>query len=289
MKKIVVFLVLCSLFVFPLTVKAQTNFYMSDEDIEELDQIKENESNLIAEANQTMFGEEPVKSDEIDYSAAIKIRMGVDIFNNDKLTKDDLDEAVKGADFAWIIPVFSNGRTIQLTIAKGAPVEDDVRSILTSEEIEKLEDKVGKWTVYQASVSNEELNYHTILNNIAINNQLEDVSIYILGGILGYQDGLAIFAPNKGDCLIVPITEAIEFYNSPDEINKEELVHTFNNIKTEINQSQPKEDEMGGKPSASEENPATIRLVALIVIPICVVVIGLTIWNKKWKKGDMNK
>jgi len=99
--------------------------------------------------------QEYIELSDINVSDMYKIYYDVtDIFNKN-IRGEDLIEYLNNSDYFWVLPIFKNNQVYEINFAKGFPLneeavyalDDNGNRILTDEEIQKIKDEVGKWTI----------------------------------------------------------------------------------------------------------------------------------------------
>lgn len=131
----------------------------------------------------------------IDFTRAVKLYVGTDIFSLNTQAKNVILEALEQGPYMWIVPVWIQDTQIMLEIVKGMPLNPDAEPYLTEEQKEKIISQEGKWTVggYTANWCPEYLT--TIQNTLQTQRDCQD---YVLvGGLPGLEKPVALFMDDK--------------------------------------------------------------------------------------------
>ncbi len=157
------------------------DIYALDEDI-----IKELKEIYLLEHPQ---GAEKALADfpSIDYENAIKVYINTGIHNASESDQDVIMEWLDKSDYVWVLPLEYNGVNMQVTLARGESLSEELVNAATEEERERIDNREGNWKVSEIAIGRPD-NYKEQIENLG-----EDFDrVVFVGGIPGVQYPLAL-------------------------------------------------------------------------------------------------
>lgn len=123
----------------------------------------------------------------LQYEQAEKVYIDTGIENQNLVKEDEIRNFLSQCNYVWVIPVEVDGKNIQVTAAKGRPLNPERSKELTEEEREKIKENEGKWEITEVAVREMEP-YARQMENMS--GLMEE---YVLvGGIPGLRMPIAI-------------------------------------------------------------------------------------------------
>lgn len=123
----------------------------------------------------------------LQYEQAEKVYIDTGIENQNLVKEDEIRNFLSQCNYVWVIPVEVDGKNIQVTAAKGRPLNTERSKELTEEEREKIKENEGKWEITEVAVREMEP-YARQMENMS--GLMEE---YVLvGGIPGLRMPIAI-------------------------------------------------------------------------------------------------
>lgn len=136
------------------------------------------------------------KPKDIKFSKAAKIYIDTDIIKIHSKEQDDILNALKDSNYVWVIPIETEDEIYEVTLARGLPLSDDAKAVLTLEEQEEVRNNEGKWHVTSSAEGENTDNY--IEELLDYGEQVQDYSrIIIVGSQPGMQMPIAIGFHNE--------------------------------------------------------------------------------------------
>lgn len=139
---------------------------------------------------------------QLEYEKGVKVYIDTNIINLNTSDREVIQDALSSSNYVWVIPYEKENQYGEVTIARGQPLNEDAKDILTTEEQQYIIDREGKWTVTENSYGVEKTYYDIIMENIDNINECKKVII------VGSQPGLNM-----------PIALALNDSNAPNWIS----------------------------------------------------------------------
>ena len=274
MKKSIMVIVFLICVLVPISAKAETGFVRDVTDEREIAEIKKNVENLLVDMNQMVPLDE--KNLTIDVDKAIKVYVNVELFDQESLTVEELKMKIKGKEFVWLAPIYGENKTYWVTIAKGQEVGEEARQILNQEEIEKLESKVGKWTISEVVESEGKYSYEEALLQVLQANGIQDGKIYMFGGTRGYRELLAVVYQEE-EIQFLPVKNVMDqALVIASEEGEEKMIFSLLEMKEVAEEGMLSDDELGGVGSNSSNHfNYKETLMSVFGIMGCIVIAAL--------------
>ena len=157
------------------------------------------ESEMLERANALYsFGKlnKKMTASDIDYNKAVKIYMDhtESVFNDSMADMEKFRSFLDTAEHIWVLQVSLGNQTVTYTFNIGRPVRDEIRDLLTSEQIEEMEREAGHWKIVKVAWGNgkgdDYKNY--IRKGMAQENLSEELSVVVIGRTPEISQPLAI-------------------------------------------------------------------------------------------------
>ena len=192
----IIMLVLCAAAtVIPLSLFAQNYVTELPEDMDKEYIIER----IVSMADGFIDGLRPVVTrDDVDLSKAYKIYVGGNIF---RLPTNNLSEIVaflEGSHIIYLVPVKIGGDTFVANISRRMPVNDNLRRVLSVEELMEFEERVGTWIVsgMEGYAEGEIENYYERAARVS---GRTDVQPILVGGQPGFRLTIALYPDDAGN------------------------------------------------------------------------------------------
>lgn len=142
--------------------------------------------------------------DDIDYHNAFKIYVGVNLFNIDVDSLNQIPNTFGPDGYIYELPIYVDEDTIIINIAKGRELNKEAE--FTPEEEQNILNNVGKWQVTAVKYyEGETIDYLTELQNI-IGDVAEDA--VLVGGLPHFRYAVALLSDDTGNISgLVPMSE----------------------------------------------------------------------------------
>lgn len=157
----------------------------------DLQEISQMEEEILCWAQGAFESENQNVDLQIEYSRAVKIYIDTNIFENEELTPEILQNILNGAIYIWEVPVqVSEGRYVIVTVSRSLPIDEELQQELlengtyTQEELETELEKVGSWTIATAGYDETKSDYIGRLESALSEsyNEADSDIVYLLGG-----------------------------------------------------------------------------------------------------------
>lgn len=157
----------------------------------DLQEISQMEEEILRWAQGAFESENQNVDLQIEYSRAVKIYIDTNIFENEELTPEILQNILNGAIYIWEVPVqVSEGRYVIVTVSRSLPIDEELQQELlengtyTQEELETELEKVGSWTIATAGYDETKSDYIGRLESALSEsyNEADSDIVYLLGG-----------------------------------------------------------------------------------------------------------
>lgn len=246
--------------------------------------------NIVASVNDLLSDKLSRKaaSSDVNYNDAFKIYVGVDVFKMDTTNIRELRNALEAGGYIYEIPLYVEGDTVLVDIAKGQPLNDDVE--FTKEERKNILANAGKWQVTSVKYyRNEIVNYAT-----EISNKIEKVpeGTILVGGLPRFRFPVALLPDEDGEVVgLIPLSEIPGVEKLRTFRSAGQNFYNYKEIKEYINQLPPANpDEANSFGFLDVEAPNggnTITYVAIIAAVI--VCVAGAVFIARRKKANVNE
>ena len=181
---------------------------------DDFEEIKALESEMLKRANSLYtFGKlkKNMTASDIDYNKAVKIYMdnADSVLNDSMKNKEKFRSFLDTAEPIWVLQVSLGNQTVTYTFNIGRPVRDEIRGLLTSEQLAKLEREAGHWKIVKVAWGDGKGDDYKdyIREGMAQENLRDESSVVVIGGTPGISQPLAIMY-EKETVKVIPASAA---------------------------------------------------------------------------------
>ena len=236
---------------------------------------------------------------QVDYSRAVKIYVDTNIFENEELTPEILQDTLKDAVYIWEVPVkVSEDRYVIVTVSRALPIDEELQQELledgtyTQEELEMELEKVGSWTIPTAGYDETKPDYIGKLDSVlgeTLNKEDLDM-VYLLGGTPKMRQPFGVVC-REGKYQIVTLdvvtgeSDISAFSSEESQELNENSIYSFEQVKEAI-ESMPEvddESDTGGASALSTEKNKKIWIYGVVILLVAGVLAG-GVMRKKLKR-----
>lgn len=213
--------------------------FISLEDTDDFQEIKNLENEIVAQANIMLHGyEDPVivTKDDIDWNTAVKLySQSPELFED----APDMERYYTETGYIWVLPIYVNDITLEITFNKGLEVSENARELLSDEAIEKLEASVGKWEMIGGRFIPKTFNYKSdIEQTMHLAGIPTDCHSFILSGLIGISMPMVVTVEDGQPMYIFPAlkSEQVIFANRTNagkklsRANTAAFIYSFNDV-----------------------------------------------------------
>ena len=115
----------------------------------------------ISNLQDEMKKEEPDAT--IDYDKALKVYVDCNLIKLQTADTKKLTSALESANYVWVIPFKMEKTYGMFTVAKGLPLREEAKSVLTKAEQEEVKNHAGKWMITEIAEHTVEPYYDILL------------------------------------------------------------------------------------------------------------------------------
>ena len=115
----------------------------------------------ISNLQDEMKKEEPDAT--IDYDKALKVYVDCNLIKLQTADTKKLTSALESANYVWVIPFKMEKTYGMFTVAKGLPLREEAKSVLTKAEQEEVKNHAGKWMITETAEHTVEPYYDILL------------------------------------------------------------------------------------------------------------------------------
>lgn len=242
---------------------------------------------------------------QIEYSRAVKIYIDTNIFEQEELTAENLQDTLDNAVYIWEVPVkVSEGRYVIVTISRALPIDEELQKelledgIYTQEELEIELEKVGSWTISRTRYYETGLDYIGKLDSVlgeTLNKEDLDM-IYLLGGTPKMRQPFGVVC-REGKYQIVTLdvvtgeNDISAFSSEESQELNENSIYSFEQMREAI-ESMPEVDDESDtglaptlkKENIKKENAKKERIYGVVVLLVTVLLVGVAVGKKLKRK-----
>lgn len=242
---------------------------------------------------------------QIDYSRAVKIYIDTNIFEQEELTAENLQDTLDNAVYIWEVPVkVSEDRYVIVTVSRALPIDEELQQELledgtyTQEELEMELEKVGSWTIPTAGYDETKSDYIGKLDSVlgeTLNKEDLDM-IYLLGGTPKMRQPFGVVC-REGKYQIVTLdvvtgeNDISAFSSEESQELNENSIYSFEQVK-EVIESMPEVDDESDtglaptlkKENIKKENAKKERIYGVVVLLVTVLLVGVAMGKKLKRK-----
>lgn len=236
---------------------------------------------------------------QVDYSRAVKIYIDTNIFEQEELTAENLQDTLDNAVYIWEVPVkVSEDRYVIVTVSRALPIDEELQQELledgtyTQEELEMELEKVGSWTIPTAGYDETKPDYIGKLDSVlgeTLNKEDLDM-VYLLGGTPKMRQPFGVVC-REGKYQIVTLdvvtgeSDISAFSSEESQELNENSIYSFEQVKEAI-ESMPEvddESDTGGASALSTEKNKKIWIYGVVILLVAGVLAG-GVMRKKLKR-----
>lgn len=226
-----------------------------------------------------------VTSNDINYDNAFKVYVGVDVFKMETTNISELKNALEAGGYIYELPLYIDGDTILVDIAKGQPLNNNAE--FTEEEKENIIANEGKWQVTAVKYyRNEIVNYATEVS--AKIGKVPEGAI-LVGGLPRFRFAVALIPDENGEVVgLLPLSkisgvEKLQTFKSADQ-----NFYNYKEIKEYINKLPPANPDEAGSfgfldVEAPDSNHTMTYVAIIVVIILCALTVIFIVYRKKAK------
>lgn len=101
----------------------------------------------------------------IDYEEAIKVYINTGIQNISSSDQEVVLEWLNKSDYVWVLPLEYNGENMQVTLARGESLSEELVNAATEEEREQIDNREGNWKISEIATGRPD-NYKEQIENL---------------------------------------------------------------------------------------------------------------------------
>lgn len=163
---------------------------------------------------------------DVDFSKAYCIFVEADILKEMPETSEELYKLLDLARRVWNIPVYANGKIVEVQVSRAWELSEIDLENCTEEEIERLKEKAGKWHTVSCSMDeNGEMTGQGIKEILSANHKnMEQCKSVIIGGESGIRTLLAIVIENDAVSGAISLERPVS-YTSDESAQKKKALN----------------------------------------------------------------
>ncbi len=235
---------------------------------------------------------------QIDITSAKKIYVDTDIFSLDTSNTSEIIDELEQSTYMWLLLVTVGSDTYQVNIAKGLPLDKSIAGMLTDEEIQRIKDEEGKWSISGIEIlEGRILDYERIINNNLQRIHYDsDAKIVLCGGLKHINQPVALVMNQEEVELLIPLYD-LQIDGTNEEIesikpkNAKNEVYLYNGIKDAVNGMEGQNEVYvgGGGYIKLQSNQSMYQRNMIIVLIVVAVLSSLFGIYYKLKKHNLKQ
>ena len=198
---------------FSSTTFAESPAFQPLSQTEDYHEIKALEEEMLERANALYeFGklERKMRSTDIDLNKVVKIYMdGPDsIFSHSMADQAAFLSFLENTEHIWVLQVDLGSQTVTYTFNIGRPVREEIKHLLTPEQISEMEEEEGRWKIVKVAwgdTAGEDYK-HYIKRAMAQEGIDEELPVILIGGTPEIWEPLAVLY-DAGEVTLIPSSE----------------------------------------------------------------------------------
>ena len=229
----------------------------------------------ISNLQDEMKKEEPDAT--IDYDKALKVYVDCNLIKLQTADTKKLTSALESANYVWVIPFKMEKTYGMFTVAKGLPLREEAKSVLTKAEQEEVKNHAGKWMITEIAEHTVEPYYDILLEK---REALSDCTrVVLVGSQPGMRQPVALGMDDETARIWIslgyqyPVMEKI-----PETQNVESGVYSFESV-AEISDTYIEDSEVST--GAGVQSRSSMKYVAGIGIIVIGSILILSVLKKK--------
>lgn len=242
--------------------------------------ITSNDWTEISNLQDEMKKEEPDAT--IDYDKALKVYVDCNLIKLQTADTKKLTSALESANYVWVIPFKMEKTYGMFTVAKGLPLREEAKSVLTKAEQEEVKNHAGKWMITETAEHTVEPYYDILLEK---REALSDCTrVVLVGSQPGMRQPVALGMDDETARIWIslgyqyPVMEKI-----PETQNVESGVYSFDSV-AEISDTYIEDSEVST--GAGVQSRSSMKYVAGIGIVLIGSILILSVLKKKKIKSE---
>lgn len=292
--KVIAIIIACLIMLNCIPAYASTNYIAGTDAVNE---IKEIEEAIIDEINYTLSSEDvrQFSIEDIDYNKIVTLYKTDQMFLNDYINDEKMQDYVSDNDYSFIIPLYDNDKTVLVSLIKVKPITDEERVSLPAEMLESIESTVGQWIVGSVAVKEGVIDYRADLEKALVENDINNCNVYFTNCCV-FVELIAVICDTDSDRTMIKI---LKQHDGIGEMKSElldiDVLHSYDEMKafvesTIVESSDSEEMKymgMGVSNSSQTEEPTnnTVLVISIIsgVAIVAIAVITVLAIRKKKK------
>ena len=269
----------------------------NSDDFEAIKKLEDQAKSMLKELYVHDTNNEFPENVSIDFGSAEKVYVDTPIFNLDDESTEEMESQLKQSDYIWLLNVDVYGETYGITFSKGMPLREDVKDILTEDEINAIKRDEGKWHVSCVDHAEAHIDDYAEIVDAALkdmNYNVSDSKVVICGGLQHIHNPVAIVMDDDEAQLLIPMEE-MEVEGTPKQIDdakpngadESDEVYLYSAIKDAVNDMDLGNIEVAGSGAAivlsSKRRIDSSHIVVLSIVGVFAVLLAVysVVRNKK--------
>ena len=218
----------------------------------------------------------------IDYDKALKVYVDCNLIKLQTADTKKLTSALESANYVWVIPFKMEKTYGMFTVAKGLPLSEEAKPVLTKAEQEEVKNHAGKWMITETAEHTVEPYYDILLEK---REALSDCTrVVLVGSQPGMRQPVALGMDDETARIWIslgyqyPVMEKI-----PETQNVESGVYSFESV-AEISDTYIEDSEVST--GAGVQSRSSMKYVAGIGIVLIGSILILSVLKKKKIKSE---
>lgn len=283
MKKFIITLILLIsvLFTNSIVAFAENNIVGTNEANEVLSSDKDIIYEYAAKSLPNKIGVQ-ISEDMISYDRAIGYCNDINLFEKSTLNNDDMREYINNSQIHYEVPVYHNGQTAILIVAKGSEVTEEDRNTFPQDYIEYYESIEGRYNVNGIELWSDGFDNLDYINSLLAENNVTDANIYLVGAAASNLDFIAVVCQGNDEAEFLILDGWDTDDNHINHTNPDSKLYSYKEIKKIAKNYEFNADDIGGGAGYIENNNLQYALIAGgAVLGLCAVALIINFASKK--------
>lgn len=258
--KLITVLVICLVLINCIPVLANTiqNTIIGSETVDKT--VVEREEYILDSINSMLEieGKNAIDSSDIDYSKMIRRFHFSNLFEGEKLNKNQMKEYTENQDVVYMLPISCDDVTALSTLEIRKPLTEEDKKNLSEDDIEFVQEQVGKWFISVKGIRPGNIDYKNTVETVLEKNNIENSEVYFVGGICSHISLAAVICSDVPDDTRILVLEqygaetgTLEETFDYQVILEKDKLYTYDEIKAIVDadieaQKDISEDSVGG-------------------------------------------
>lgn len=199
--KLIAVLVICLVLINCIPVLANTiqNTIIGSEAVDET--VVEREDYILNSINSMLEieGKNAVDGNDIDYNKIIRKFRLSNLFEGKQLNKNQMKEFTKNQDIIYMLPIHCDDVTALSTLEIRKPLTEEDKKILSEEDIEFVQEQVGKWFISVKGIRPGNIDYKNTVETVLEKNNIQNSEVYFVEGICNHISLAAVICSDVPD------------------------------------------------------------------------------------------